>query len=126
MDQFRDRRARNKNALVDVEAHAREPGLVNKIRNRHVLANTALDKRVKPFEFIRADRVRVRFGRVIVRQAQVGKYQPRSLVGRIIRAVAITQACVGKSFGSLPDQPLHGHGVFVVSSHWLPRSCIID
>ena len=109
VNQFRDRRTWNQHAFINIERQSREPGFVDQVRDRHVLADTSLGERLDLAAPFRVDRLRIRRRRIVVRQAEVREYEPGSLVYRAVGAVAIAEISLDEAIRYVPYQLLDRH-----------------
>ena len=90
-DEFGERRARHQHAFVHIEFETGEPGLVDQVRDRNALVDAACSQREHRGGFVVAHLIGIDTGRVVMREPQHGKYQPRGFVDGVVRAMSVGQ-----------------------------------
>ncbi len=98
----------NEHALVDIELEPREERLVDEIGDGYAFLDAPARQSLDFAKLIGGYRPRIDVGCISVRQPEMRKYEPGSLVNRIIGAMAITKVCLVESGSQLPDQLLDG------------------
>jgi protein SCO1/2 len=110
-DQLGDRRSRDQNPLVDVKFVPREPHAPREIGGRHALANAPLEKREDGTPFLLCQHVCVRCRRILVAKPRAEERQLRSVVDRIVGAVAEPQPRALEHPGPVRDHGLGSGGI---------------
>ena len=88
LDELGERRARHQHALIDVEAQAREPGLVGEIGERHAFGDAAREQRLDTRGLRGRGATSQHPWRRVVRQSHRVEHQGRGLIARIVGAMA--------------------------------------